>query len=59
MSRFNSEEEYLDWCDEMVTRIYYANIACSSKRIQETVKEISRKLWLAEGEELIRENPDA
>ena len=31
--------------EKWITQIYYANIACNSKRIKEIINEISFTLW--------------
>ena len=50
--RFASHDEYIKWCEAMVTKIYYAQIAMNNQPIREVVEEIGRKLWLQEGVEL-------
>jgi hypothetical protein len=54
MYKFETKEDYNKWQHEIISKIYYANIACNDSKIREAVKEISSKLWLAEGEELIQ-----
>lgn len=53
--KFESTEEYYDWCESMVTKIYYANIAMKNESIREVVEEIASKLWLREGWTLIKD----
>ena len=50
--KFNSREEYQKWCEDMITKIYYAQIAMDNNVIKEVVFEIGLKLWLTEGMEL-------
>lgn len=50
--KFESKEEYLAWCEHIVKKIYYSNIAMNNENIKDAIKEISRKLWVSEGEEL-------
>ena len=50
--RFPSHEEYIKWCEAMVTKIYYGQIAMNDQSIREVVSEIGLKLWLQEGVEL-------
>lgn len=50
--KFNSREEYYKWCENMITKIYYAQIAMKDEPIREVVSEIGTKLWIKEGEEL-------
>jgi hypothetical protein len=50
--RFSSHDEYMEWCEAMVTKIYYAQIAMRNDLICEVVSEIGSKLWLQEGVEL-------
>jgi hypothetical protein len=52
--RFETEEEYLVWCEKLITKIYYANIAMNDNSIREAVSEIARTLHLSEGVELIK-----
>jgi len=51
-SRFASCEEYQRWCENMVVKIYYAQIAMNNESIKKAVAEIGAKLWLPEGLEL-------
>jgi len=46
--RFESREEYEKWCENMITRIYYAQIAMNDEIICDVVSEIGIKLWLPE-----------
>lgn len=50
--RFPSREAYQQWCEDMVTKIYYAQIAMNDAKIREVVAEIGIKLWLQEGVDL-------
>lgn len=50
--RFPSREAYQQWCEDMVTKIYYAQIAMNDTKIRGAVAEIGMKLWLQEGVEL-------
>tara|TARA_R110000765_G_scaffold155852_3_gene258729 strand:+ start:1934 stop:2107 length:174 start_codon:yes stop_codon:yes gene_type:complete len=56
MSKFKTKEDYLDWCEQIITKIYYANIAMNNEGIKETVSEIARKLHLTEGQGLYGED---
>lgn len=53
MAKFKNLDDYLNWCEVMVTRIYYANIAMNNEAIAAVVQEIARKHHVSEGEHLI------
>lgn len=57
MAKFQSVEEYYVWCETMVTRIYYANIAMNHDAIRDTVSTIASVLHVNEGSQLIA-HPD-
>lgn len=50
MAKFKSEEEYLQWCEDTITKIYYSNIAMNNDGIVKALQEISSKLHIPEGE---------
>ena len=52
--KFDSHQQYLEWCEAVVSSIYYSRIAMNNERIGETVDEIGRMLHVAEGETLIK-----
>lgn len=54
-ARFETFEDYQKWCEDMVNKIYYAQIAMNDAAIRDVVREIGMKLWLQEGVELIKE----
>ena len=53
MAKFKNLDDYLNWCEVMVIRIYYANIAMNNEAIADVVQEIARKHHVSEGEHLI------
>ena len=46
---FKDEDEYLRWCESMVIKIYYSNIAMRDDLIREVIAEIASKLHYKEG----------
>jgi hypothetical protein len=52
MAKFHDREEYLHWCDSIISRIYYANIAMNHEAIRKAVSEIADTLHMSEGEYL-------
>jgi len=50
MAKFESEEEYYRWCEDIISKIYYSNIAMNNEGIKEAVSEIASKLHIREGE---------
>ena len=50
MAKFETKEQYMQWCEDMVTKIYYANIAMNNEGIKEAVSQIASKLHIPEGE---------
>ena len=44
-----TEAEYLRWCESMVIKIYYSNIAMRDDLIREVIAEIASKLHYKEG----------
>ena len=52
MAKFETEEQYMQWCEDMVTKIYYSNIAMNNAGIKEAVSQIASKLHIPEGEYL-------
>jgi hypothetical protein len=53
--KFETAEDYQRWCESIVTKIYYAQIAMNDQVIRDVVHEIGMKLWLQEGVSLIKE----
>jgi len=39
-TKFESKEAYLEWCSDIVTRIYIAGIAMKDESIREALEEI-------------------
>ena len=54
MHKFESREEYRDWCEDIVSKIYYGNIAMSNTAIGNAVEEVAHTLHCSEGVELIK-----
>lgn len=52
----DTEAEYLHWCEEMVIKIYYSNIAMRDDLIKEVVAEIASKLHYIESNQTMNEN---
>jgi hypothetical protein len=52
MAKFHDREEYMDWCDSIISRIYYANIAMNHEAIKKAISEIADTLHMSEGEHL-------
>ena len=52
MAKFESKEKYIEWCEDVITKIYYSNIAMNDDGIKEAVKQIASKLHMSEGEYL-------
>ena len=52
MAKFKSKEKYIEWCEDIITKIYYSNIAMNNEGIKEAVGEIASKLHMSEGEYL-------
>jgi len=46
------DKRYFEQLVSWIQHLYYANIACNSDGITETVKEIANFYWMAEGETL-------
>lgn len=53
MPKFNTVDEYYQWCDTIITKIYYANIAMNDQGIQDAIAKIASVLHIPEGESLI------
>lgn len=53
MPKFKNVDEYYQWCDEMITKIYYANIAMNNQAIGDVVAKIASVLHIPNGDELI------
>lgn len=52
-AKFRTVEEYHEWCDSIITKIYYANIAMNDQLIADAVSNIASVLHLSEGQHLI------
>ena len=50
MAKFESKEAYDQWCEHIISKIYYSNIAMNNEGIKEAVTEIASKLHISEGE---------
>ena len=50
MAKFESKEEYNQWCEDIISKIYYSNIAMNNEGIKEAVMDIASKLHIPEGE---------
>ena len=50
MAKFESQEEYNQWCEDIISKIYYSNIAMNNEGIKEAVMDIASKLHIPEGE---------
>jgi hypothetical protein len=50
MAKFESKEAYDQWCEHIISKIYYSNIAMNNEGIKEAVMEIASKLHISEGE---------
>ena len=49
-AKFKSKEDYNQWCEDIITKIYYSNIAMNNEGIKEAVMEIATKLHIPEGD---------
>ena len=52
----DTEAEYFRWCESMVIKIYYSNIAMRDDLIKEVVAEIASKLHYTEGKQTMRDD---
>jgi hypothetical protein len=52
-AKFRTVKEYHGWCDSIITKIYYANIAMNDQLIADAVSKIASVLHLSEGQNLI------
>ena len=52
----DTETKYFRWCESMVIKIYYSNIAMRDDLIKEVVAEIASKLHYTEGKQTMSEN---
>jgi hypothetical protein len=50
MAKFKTREEYVEWCESIITKIYYSNIAMNNEGIKEAVTNIASTLHISEGE---------
>ena len=53
MPKFKTLDEYYQWCDAMVTKIYYANIAMNDQAIADVVSKIASVLHVPNHDSLI------
>jgi hypothetical protein len=53
MAKFQTVNEYHEWCEDMVSKIYYANIAMNNEAIRDVVAKIASVLHVMEGDDLI------
>ena len=51
-TKFQTREDYLNWCSIIVKRINMGRIAMNDSAVQDALDEIDSKLHLAEGQEL-------
>lgn len=52
--KFGSDHEYHTWCADIVNKIYYAGICMNNERLKEITSEVSSKLHVSEGYDLIK-----
>jgi len=52
-AKFRTINEYHEWCEDMVSKIYYANIAMNDQAIRDVVAKIASVLHVTEGNHLI------
>lgn len=52
-AKFRTINEYHAWCEDMVSKIYYANIAMNDQAIRDIVDKIASVLHITEGNSLI------
>ena len=52
--KFESTEQYLHWCAATVNRIYTASICMNNETLREITSEVSSKLHVSEGYDLIK-----
>lgn len=57
-AKFQSVDEYHVWCENMVTRIYYASLAMNDQAIRDVVSKIASVLHVTEGNSLIAYAPE-
>lgn len=58
MAKFKSLTEYYEWCDAVISKIYYANMAMNNEAIKDAVAEIASTLHVSEGGHLIDNSAD-
>lgn len=58
MAKFKSLTEYYEWCDAVISKIYYANMAMNNEAIKAAVAEIANILHVCEGDELIDDSDE-
>ena len=58
MHKFESREEYSNWCENIVAKIYYADIAMSNTLVGDAVAEIAHTLHCSTGVELIKQDTE-
>ena len=54
MPKFKNMQEYYQWCDDIITKIYYANIAMNDQGIRDAVEKIASVLHVSNGDHLIQ-----
>ena len=50
--KFESKEEYNQWCEDMISKIYYSTIAMNNEGIAKAAMEIASTLHISEGDSL-------
>lgn len=58
MPKFKNIEEYREWCENTITKIYYANIALNNDAIRDAVAEIATMLHVPNHGTLIGDDED-
>ena len=53
MPKFRTVDEYHTWCEDMVTQIYYANVAMNDQGIRDVIEKIASVLHVSERDTLI------
>tara|TARA_Y100000114_G_scaffold50443_2_gene46054 strand:- start:9822 stop:10031 length:210 start_codon:yes stop_codon:yes gene_type:complete len=56
--KFETIEEYEEWKESIINKIYYCNISMNNEGIKDAVENIANTLWLGEGENLIANSCD-
>jgi len=58
MPKFKNTDEYYQWCDSMITKIYYANIAMNNQAIKDAMAKINSVFHVTEGDSLIAQETE-